>query len=515
VEITRPGDVPSLWKTEATRAVYQTLNVPTADARETRRATDLRMDNSLARTDGAPSLSPFRVSFKGWGSTLEGARQALRQPSGRTFVWASVLYGACGAALASVWPEHQPAPWWPLAGLAVVAIAAERSSVRLTSRIETSISFLPLIFTAVAFGPLAALMVAALGNLGDLRRPYLKWVVYTAIRGLTGLSAGLAAMTIEAGRADSYTKIFIVTFAAAGASVVADLLLNFGTIMIRGAGTVRGFFCLAGPLLALSLPLYVPLVALLVYGYRVYSLWIVVVFLLSAMALQRLMQLYQEQREAVQRFAETNMQLQRANLSFATALVATLDARDEYTAGHSAAVATYARDIAERMGLSAEQQQLAHLCGLVHDIGKVGLPSGLLEKPGPLTRDERRQMEEHAAIGERILRNVDTYEEIALIVRHHHERVDGEGYPDRLRRDEIPLLSRIITVADAYDAMTSDRPYRNAMPPHVARLRLANAVESQFDTSVVAAFEAILTCERSSYGELASSGFRAEISEVA
>jgi putative nucleotidyltransferase with HDIG domain len=415
--------------------------------------------------------------------------------------------------LASVWPEHQPAPWWPLAGLVVVAIAAERSSVRLTSRIETSISFLPLIFTAVSFGPLAALMVAALGNLGDLRRPYLKWAVYTAIRGLTGASAGLAATTV--GRADSFTKIFVVTLTAAGASVVADLVLNFGTVMIRGAGTVRGFFYLAGPLLALSLPLYVPLVALLVYGYRVYSLWVVIVFLLSAIALQRLMQLYQEQREAVQRYAETNTQLQRANLSFATALVATLDARDEYTAGHSAAVATYAQDIAERLGLSAEEQQLAHLCGLVHDIGKVGLPSGLLEKPGPLTLDERRQMEAHTAIGERILRNVDTYEEIALIVRHHHERVDGEGYPDRLQRDEIPLLSRIISVADAYDAMTSDRPYRNAMPPHVARLRLANAVESQFDMSVVAAFEAILTCERSSYGERASGGACVEISEVA
>lgn len=491
------------------------MNDPTADARETRRATDLRMDNSLARTDGAPSLSPFWVGFKGRARVLEGAQKALRQPSGRTFVWASALYGACGAALASIWQEHQSGPWWALAGLAVVAIAAERSSVRLTSRIETSISFLPLIFTAVAFGPLAALMIAALGNLGDLRRPYLKWVVYTAIRALTGASAGLAATIVEAGGADSFTKTFIATLAAAGASVVVDLLLNFGTLMMRGAGTVRGFFRLAAPLLVLSLPLYVPLVALLVYGYRVYSLWIVIVFLLSAIALQRLMQLYQEQREAVQRFAETNTQLQRANLSFATALVATLDARDEYTAGHSAAVATYARDIADRMGLSAEEQQLAHLCGLVHDIGKVGLPSGLLEKPGPLTLEERRQMEEHAAIGERILRNVDTYEEIALIVRHHHERVDGEGYPDRLRRDEIPLLSRIISVADAYDAMTSDRPYRNAMPHHVARLRLANAVESQFDTSVVAAFEAILTRGCSSYSERASGGARDEISEVA
>jgi putative nucleotidyltransferase with HDIG domain len=190
---------------------------------------------------------------------------------------------------------------------------------------------------------------------------------------------------------------------------------------------------------------------------------------------------------------------ERANVSFATALVATLDARDRYTAGHSTAVATYARDIATRLGLSPEKAHMAHLCGLVHDIGKVGLPPGLLEKPGPLTLEERRLMEKHPVIGERILAKVDDYEEIARIVRHHHERVDGNGYPDRLADEEIPLVSRVIAVADAYDAMTSDRPYRDAMPSHVARLRIAQAVGTQFDTTVVAAFEAILAGASESY----------------
>jgi HD-GYP domain-containing protein (c-di-GMP phosphodiesterase class II) len=129
---------------------------------------------------------------------------------------------------------------------------------------------------------------------------------------------------------------------------------------------------------------------------------------------------------------------------------------------------------------------------LVHDIGKIGLAAGILEKPGALTLEERREMQRHSEIGERILANVDTYSEIASIVRHHHERVDGQGYPDKVSGTEIPLLSRIIAVADAYNAMTSDRPYRDAMPSRVARLRLAQAVETQFDTAVVAAFEAIL-----------------------
>ena len=155
----------------------------------------------------------------------------------------------------------------------------------------------------------------------------------------------------------------------------------------------------------------------------------------------------------------------------------------------------------------------AYLCGLVHDIGKIGLPPGLLEKPGALTLDERRQMQEHSAIGERILAHVDEYSEISTIVRHHHERIDGQGYPDGLVDEEFPLVSRIIAVADAYNAMTSDRPYRDAMPSRVARLRLAQAVESQFDTAVVAAFEAILAgaaedyrlAQRRDFGEFAQS----------
>jgi putative nucleotidyltransferase with HDIG domain len=166
------------------------------------------------------------------------------------------------------------------------------------------------------------------------------------------------------------------------------------------------------------------------------------------------------------------------------------------------------------MGLGAVEQELVHLCGLVHDIGKIGLPAGLLEKPGPLTLEERRQMERHSEIGERILRNVDDYAEIADVVRSHHERIDGMGYPDGLPGDDIPLLARIIGVADAYDAMTSDRPYRAALPSRIARLRLAQAVETQFDTSVVAAFEAILASADDDYRSGRGPSFMRERSQL-
>ena len=390
-------------------------------------------------------------------------------------------------------------PWWVLLGLASIAALAERQGVLVTRNIETSVSFLPTVFTAVAFGPLAAAVVSGVASATDLRPPHGRWFVYTPARALTGAAAGWMAAAFVSGHDAGFGVILLASLAAAIANLLLDGVFNIVTLVLRGSASPLVFVGNVGPLLALSLPLYVPLVALLVYGYEAYSIGVVATFLLPTLALQRLVHLYQEQRDAVAGLAAVNQQLERANLSFASALVATLDARDRYTAGHSAAVAVYSRDIAKRMGLSEDDQRLVHLCGLVHDIGKVGLAPGLLEKAGALTLEERRQMEQHSVIGERILSKVEDYTDIARVVRHHHERVDGLGYPDNLTADEIPLLSRIIAVADAYNAMTSDRPYRDAMPSRVARLRLAQAVESQFDTSVVAAFEAVLAGASEAY----------------
>ena len=390
--------------------------------------------------------------------------------------------------------------FWIVGGLALLAAVAERQSVPLTRNTEASVAFLPFVFCAVAFGPFTALVVGALAGMGDFRRPYMRWAVYLPVRALTAAIAGLAAGRVAApDELNTLGVILLATLAASVANLSADVFFNLGTQAVRRSGTAYAFLRALGPLLFVQNLLYTPVVALLVYGYRLYSVAIVGAFLVPAIALQRVTHLYQTQREAVSDLEDMNARLERANLSFASALVATLDARDRYTAGHSAAVAVYCRDIAERMGLSVDDQRLVHLCGLVHDIGKVGLPPGLLEKSGALTLEERRQMEQHPAIGERILSKVEDYSAIATIVRHHHERVDGLGYPDNLRGDEIPLLSRIIAVADAYNAMTSDRPYRDAMPSRVARLRLAQAVESQFDTTVVAAFEAVLTGASDAY----------------
>jgi putative nucleotidyltransferase with HDIG domain len=388
-------------------------------------------------------------------------------------------------------------PLWALLVVGAVAAVAERQTVGVNDRTWMSVSFLPLVFSAVAFGPLGGLAVGALSNVMDLRESRLKWFVYTPIRGLTAAAAGLAAWTLVPGPT-TFGPFLLSSLVASVAYVAADCMLLGVTVWLR-RGSVPEVLRTTSSVSLLILPLYVPVLALFVYGYHAYSLRLVLIFFVPALAAQRLLHLYQQEKVVSHDLAAANERLRRASLSFATALVATLEATDEYTAGHSAAVAIYARDIAERMGLPKEQQELVHLCGLVHDIGKIGLPAGLLEKPGPLTLDERRQMEQHSEIGERILRNVDDYSEIADVVRSHHERIDGMGYPDGIHGDEIPLLARIIGVADAYDAMTSDRPYREALPSRVARMRLAQAVETQFDTTVVAAFEAILAAADEAY----------------
>ncbi len=417
-----------------------------------------------------------------------------------------VILLAAGAVTAVLVLEAlglSPGNPWVMVCLAVAAIVAERGSVRLTDTMEVSISLVPTLFAAVLFGPLAAALVAAASNLLDLRgggpNPYLKWATYTSTRTLTGVATGLVAVSARDALGDGLAGIVVATAAAAVVAGGLDLGFAGMTLAVRGTGRAADVLANIAPLAFLAVPLYGPVVAGLVVAYEELSPWTLPLFLVPALAAQRLFGMYQEQRRLACDLLEVNTRLERATLSFATALVTTLDARDQYTAGHSAAVAVYSRDIAARMALSDEDQQLAHLCGLVHDIGKIGLSAGVLEKPGPLTLEERRHMETHSEIGERILSKVEEYGEIARIVRHHHERIDGMGYPDRIPGDEIPVISRIIAVADAYNAMTSDRPYRDAMPSRVARLRLAQAVDGQFDTSVVAAFEAILASADESY----------------
>jgi putative nucleotidyltransferase with HDIG domain len=385
-----------------------------------------------------------------------------------------------------------------LVGLCALAALAERQGVQVGLHTHTSISVLPILFAAVVFGPLAGMIVGFAALLPYFGRPALRWMVWTSSRMILAGLAGLVASLFLHGH-PGFPRILLAVAAAAAVEGVGDALLTSGTVGLRHEGAFGQTLQVLTRVLLVTAPLYTPIVAALAYAYTELSPWTLVFFTLPAIAAHRLLLLYQEQRLLMDDLVAANHRLEQASVSFSAALVAALDARDPYTAGHSAAVAVYARDIARELDLPAEDQQRAHLAGLLHDIGKVGLPSGLLEKVGSLSPAERRQMERHSEIGERILGNVDEYADIAQIVRHHHERLDGDGYPDGLSGRTIPLLARILAVADAYSAMTSGRPYRAALDASEARRRLRMDSGSQFDPIVVAAFERLLAAAGETY----------------
>ncbi len=198
----------------------------------------------------------------------------------------------------------------------------------------------------------------------------------------------------------------------------------------------------------------------------------------------------------------TNQELKEAyehlNISFhasVQALAFTVDARDQYTAGHVNRVMDYSKSIGGLLGLCHDEIELLMLAAQFHDIGKIGVPDTVLLKPGRLTDDEYAMIKTHPDIGVSILRNIPDFASILPAVRHHHERYDGGGYPTGLSGNDIPLEARIIAVADAYDAMTTNRPYRHALSIQAAIEELVRNRCTQFDPQITDAFIQILTTE--------------------
>jgi len=196
-----------------------------------------------------------------------------------------------------------------------------------------------------------------------------------------------------------------------------------------------------------------------------------------------------------------NQQFKREFVEALTVLAKLIEMRDSYTAGHSEKVSMWSEIVARKLGLSREEQEKIKLAARLHDIGKISIPDGILNKPAPLTEEEYAEIKKHAALGADILSNIESLKEVSKIIRHHHEWYNGEGYPDGLTGEEIPLGSRIISVADAYQAMTSDRPYRKAFSKEKAIAELERGAGSQFDPKIVRIFIGILLGERENLGK--------------
>lgn len=206
------------------------------------------------------------------------------------------------------------------------------------------------------------------------------------------------------------------------------------------------------------------------------------------LAYARLQAAYQQSLRYAQDLKGIHDRLQRAFLQSLLGLANALEAKDPYTRGHSERVARLAQQLGRRLGCSSDQRRLIAQAGLLHDLGKIGIPESVLRKAGPLTAEEWVLMREHPVVGSRIVSPLEFFAEGALIIRHHHERQDGSGYPAGLSGEAIPLGARIVAVADVYDALTSDRPYRKSLGRAEALSRIEEAAERLLDPRVVSTF---------------------------
>jgi putative nucleotidyltransferase with HDIG domain len=232
----------------------------------------------------------------------------------------------------------------------------------------------------------------------------------------------------------------------------------------------------------ISLELVLAIAAVTLAALWAESLW------LAALALAPLFVIHFTQR-AILRVEDANIEIERRTTETLETLSATVDAKDEYTAGHSKRVQRISVTIAEEMGLDAAQIDIVRQAALLHDIGKIGVEDAVLLKRGELTEAEWTVMRSHPELGARIIEKAGFLSEVVPGIRHHHERPDGRGYPDGLLNDEIPLAARIIHVADALDAMTTERFYREALSFDVALDEIHRSRGSDFCDVCVDALE--------------------------
>ena len=191
--------------------------------------------------------------------------------------------------------------------------------------------------------------------------------------------------------------------------------------------------------------------------------------------------LVHEVEKKTQEVMAQNEKLERISVQIVKTLSGVIDTKDAYTNGHSTRVADYSKEIARRAGLSEEVQNDIYMMGLLHDVGKIGIPDGIINKTVRLTDEEYSIIRKHPIMGEKILMNITEFPKLRIGARWHHERYDGKGYPDGLTGEEIPMEARMIAVADAYDAMSSRRSYREVLPQEKVRQEIQNGKGTQFD----------------------------------
>src|SRR3954470_21295350 len=470
-------------------------------------------------------MAGTRTGFGGWGAArvkTAGPRPIdLSMRLSRIapfFALALAAAAGGGAALASSSPDwRQPGV---IVLLFVIAAVADRFQITTRSGVVLVGSLPIFVLTAALFGPAPGVAVAVAASLTQPRKARELVIGDLAVFATFPLLTGLASRAVE-GMLPDRTSVW--TAIAVAAMYLLAWALNVALVLaymklLRGRDMLGELLSLWRALLSTQLALALG-TAVLAYAYLRLGAAAIVFAGILVVAYSRLQRdlidaerLRDEAQERNEQLAAANERLRRAHFGAMRSLVRSIHLHDQMTARHSAAVARYARGIAKAAGCSEEEQQLVHTAGLLHDVGKHILDDANLKGDTKLDDDQWELVKRHPEEGARIVRLLEGQEAVAEIIHAHHERVDGRGYPRGLAGEEVPRLSRMISIADTYDVMTARDSYRDPVSSAAAVAELRRVAGAQLDPELVEIFvHEVLGHEEASFAHGDDADFEAEL----
>lgn len=400
-----------------------------------------------------------------------------RDVDARTRLYIAAVCVAGSVSLGVAFLQYREVPLGALVLFAGLAFVSESLAVEMPHSGKISVSFSIYLAALVLFGPMLAALAALVGefNWSDIRNNEpLHKLIFNAAQMVVSVVVAAMAYAALGGAYGSAWSLPAGLIPILGASVafvvVNDSLVTIVIASSRNLKPMAVWRANALPYMGNNLALLV-LAMIMVNVYIVIGAVGVLLLIAPLLVARQAFQIYAKLREAYQATVHS--------------LVAAIEAKDAYTRGHSERVADYAEMIGRRLQMPEDQVDKLRIAALLHDLGKIGIQRRILSKTGRLSEEEFTLMQEHPELATTILQDVDFLEDIIPTIYHHHEHYDGSGYAKSLRGNEIPLAARILSVADAYDAMISARPYREARAPEAAAAELLCCADSQFDRRVV------------------------------
>jgi putative nucleotidyltransferase with HDIG domain len=442
---------------------------------------------ALMRAAGAPEEIP-RLGPEQPERVPERPQQMLDGSRRRVLVLAqSALLAtvAIVALLVSDRSQWQPAE---LVGLLAVLVIGSDFMTLEAKRFRISGSFLGLVLAMAVLGPAPAAAMGVASAVTDALRSRTRGILLLnnlATYATFPLVGALVLEWIKSSGATPGGGYAVAVFAVFIAANALNFVMIAGhNVLLRGGSLSNLFRTVYLPVLPWELAT-ASLTAMAVYGFEVYGAGVVGLFALALGVCQLLLRALLEGQAHGEEVERRTDQLDVRHEGMLGLLLETLSLRDPNAARHAAAVAHYAHELARAAGLSAREQAVVHTAGLLHDIGKEALPDHLLVGRSPLHPQERRLLQRHPVDGARLLLRVEGLGEVATAVLAHHERIDGQGYPDGLSGDDIPIAARILSIAEVYDVLTSDSSYRQPLSAAEAEDELRRVAGAQLDGRLV------------------------------